>query len=89
MENPPKKVRYIFPIILILGFVSLLFLLRSFATKIFLIHTYKNPIIVNTYKFSVFDESSLETKIFDEINRKRLELDNDPLKWDERIYQAA
>ena len=89
MEKPPKKVRYIFPIILILGFVSLLFLLRSFATKIFLIHTSKNPLIVNTSKFSDLDESSLETKIFDEINRKRLELDNDPLKWDERIYQAA
>lgn len=80
MEKPPKKVRYIFPIVLIVGFVFLLFLLRSFVTKKYLIHT---------SKLSDLDESSLEIEIFNAINRKRLELENDPLKWDERIYQAA
>ena len=89
MEKPPKKVRYLFPIILILVFVSLLFLLRSFVTKFFLIQTSKNPALINTSKFSDLDESSLETEIFNEINRKRLELENDPTEWDERIYQAA
>ncbi|MHA1444675.1 MAG: CAP domain-containing protein [Candidatus Hodarchaeales archaeon] len=89
MEKPPKKVRYIFPIILILVFVFLLFLLRSFVTKFFLIQTSKNPALIYTSKFSDLDESSLETEIFNEINRKRLELENDPLEWDERIYQAA
>jgi len=89
MDKPPKKARYIFPIILILVFVALLFLLRSSVMKFFLIHTSKNPILIHTSKISELDESSLETEIFDEINRKRLELENDPLKWDERIYQAA
>jgi uncharacterized protein YkwD len=89
MEKPPKKVRYVFPIILILVFVSLLFLLRSFVTKFFLIQTSKNPALINTSKFSDLDESSLEREIFNEINRKRLELENTPLEWDERIYQAA
>ena len=89
MEKPQKKVRYIFPIILILVFVFLLFLLRSFVTKCFLIQTSKNPALIYTSKFSDLDESSLETEIFNEINRKRLELENDPLEWDERIYQAA
>jgi len=89
MDKPPKKSRYIFPIILILVFVSLLFLLRASVMKIFLIHTSKNPIQIQTSKFSDLDESSLETEIFNEINRKRLELENDPLEWDARIYQAA
>ena len=57
--------------------------------KIFLIHTSKKPIQIQTSKFSDLDESSLETEIFNEINRKRLELENDPLEWDARIYQAA
>lgn len=89
MDKPPKKSRYIFPIILILVFVSLLFLLRASVMKIFLIHTSKTPIQIHTSKFSDLDESSLETEIFNEINRKRLELENDPLEWDARIYQAA
>ena len=89
MDKPPKKSRYIFPIILILVFVSLLFLLRASVMKIFLSHTSKNPIQIHTSKFSDLDESSLETEIFNEINRKRLELENDPLEWDARIYQAA
>lgn len=89
MEKPQKKARYIFPIILILVFVFLLFLLRSFVTKFFLIQTSKNPALIYTSRFSDLDESSLETEIFNEINRKRLELENDPLVWDERIYQAA
>jgi uncharacterized protein YkwD len=89
MEKPPRKVRYIFPIILILVFVFLLFLLRFFVTKFLLIQTSKNPVLIHTSKFSDLDESSLETEIFNEINRKRLELENDPLEWNERIYQAA
>jgi hypothetical protein len=35
------------------------------------------------------DESALSREIFNEINRKRLEFGNNPLEWDERIYQAA
>jgi len=89
MDKPPKKAGYIFPIILILVFVSLLFLLRSFVTKIFLIQTHRKSTLIHASKFIELDESSLETEIFDEINRKRLELENDPLKWDESIYQAA
>ena len=89
MNKLPKKVGYIFPIILILVFVSLLFLLRSSVMKFFLINTSKNPIQIHTSKFSDLDESSLETEIFNEINRKRLELENDPIEWDERIHQAA
>lgn len=89
MVKPPKNVRFIIPIILILGFVSLLFLLRSFVTNFFLIQTHRKPALIHTSKFIELDESSLETEIFDEINRKRLELENDPLKWDERIYKAA
>ncbi len=89
MDKPPKKAGYIFPIILILVFVSLLFLLRSFVMNFFLIHTSKNPIQINTSKDSDLDESSLETEIFNEINRKRLELENDPIEWDERIHQAT
>jgi uncharacterized protein YkwD len=69
--------------------VFLLFLLRFFVTKFFLIQTTKNPALIHTSKFSDLDESSLETEIFNEINRKRSELENDPLEWDERIYQAA
>ena len=67
----------------------LLFLLRSFVTNFFLIQTSKKPALIHTSKFSDLDESSLETEIFNEINRKRSELENDPLEWDERIYQAA
>ena len=89
MNKLPKKVGYIFPIILILVFVSLLFLLRSSVMKFFLINTSKNPIQIHTSKVSDLDESSLETEIFNEINRKRLELENDPIEWDERIHQAA
>jgi len=89
MDKPPKKAGYIFPIILILVFVSLLFLVRSFVTKIFLIQTHRKSTLIHASKFIELDESSLETEIFDEINRKRLELENDPLKWDESIYQAA
>jgi len=89
MDKPPKKANYIFPIILMLVFVCLLFLLRSSVMKFFLIQTSKNPIQIHTSKFSDLDESSLETEIFNEINRKRLELGNNPLVWDERIYQAA
>lgn len=89
MEKPSKKSIYIYPIILILVFVFLLFLLRSSILNFFLIQTSKNPTIKHTNKLLDLDESSLEKEIFDEINRKRLELGNDPLEWDERIYQAA
>lgn len=89
MEKPSKKPRYIFPIALILIFVSSLFLLRSVITKFTLIQTSKSPAIIKTYESSNPDESSLSREIFDEINRKRVELGNKPLEWDERIYQAA
>lgn len=89
MEKPSKKSIYIYPIILILVFVFLLFLLRSSILNFFLIQTSKNPTIIHTNKLLDLDESSLEKEIFDGINRKRLELGNDPLEWDERIYQAA
>lgn len=89
MEKPSKKIKYIFPIILILGFVVSLLLLRSVIMKFSLIQTSKNPTLIKTFESSALDETSLEKEIFNEINRKRLELGNNPLKWDERIYQAA
>lgn len=89
MEKPSKKTRYIFPIILIFFFVLSLFLLRSVIMKFFLIQTSKSPALIKTYESSGLDESSLAREIFNEINRKRLELGNNPLEWDERIYQAA
>ena len=57
--------------------------------KFFLIQTSKSPALIKTYESSGLDESSLAREIFNEINRKRLELGNNPLEWDERIYQAA
>ena len=89
MEKPSKKTRYIFPIILILVFVLSLFLLRSVIMKFSLIQTSKSQALIKTYESSDLDESSLAREIFDEINRKKLELGNNPLEWDERIYQAA
>ncbi len=89
MEKPSKKTRYIFTIILILVFVLSLFLLRSVIMKFFLIQASKSPALIKTYESSGLDESSLAREIFNEINRKRLELGNNPLEWDERIYQAA
>jgi uncharacterized protein YkwD len=89
MERPSKKRKYIFPIIFILGFVSLLLLLRSVIIKFSLIQTSKSPALIKTYESSGVDETSLAKEIFDEINRKRLELGNNPLEWDDRIYQAA
>jgi hypothetical protein len=47
------------------------------------------PFSNNTSKAPELDESSLEARIFTELNNKRLELGNDPLDWDERIYHAA
>lgn len=89
IEKPSKKIKYIFPIILILGFVVSLLLLRSVIMKFSLIQTSKNPALIKSYESSGLDETSLAREIFNEINRKRLELGNNPLKWDERIYQAA
>ena len=89
MEEPLKKPRYIFPIVLILVFVSSLFLLRFVITKFTLIQTSKRPAIIKTYVSLKPDESSLSREIFDAINHKRVELGNKPLEWDERIYQAA
>ena len=89
MEKPSKKRRYIFPIILILVFVLSLLLLRSVIMKFSLIQTSQSPALIKTYGSSTLDESSLSREIFNEINRKRLELGNNPLEWDERIYQAA
>ena len=54
-----------------------------------LIQTSKSPAIIKTYEPSNPDEFSLSREIFDEINRKRVELGNKPMEWDERIYQAA
>ncbi len=79
MEKPQKKVRYIFPIILILVFVFLLFLLRFFVTKFFLIQTFKNPALIYTSKFSDLDESSLETEIFNEITDIELIVESEQL----------
>jgi len=89
MEKPSKKRRYIFPIILILVFVLSLLLLRSVIMKFSIIQTSQSPALIKTYGSSTLDESSLSREIFNEINRKRLELGNNPLEWDERIYQAA
>lgn len=57
--------------------------------KFSLIQTSKSQALIKTYESSDLDESSLAREIFDEINRKKLELGNNPLEWDERIYQAA
>jgi uncharacterized protein YkwD len=54
-----------------------------------LIQTSKSPALIKTYKTSDVDESSLSREIFNEINRKRIELGNNPLEWNERIYQSA
>jgi uncharacterized protein YkwD len=89
MEKPSKKIKYIFPIILVSGFVVSLLLLRSVIMKFFLIQTTKSPALINAYESSGLDETSLAREIFNEINRKRLDLGNNPLEWDERIYQAA
>jgi uncharacterized protein YkwD len=89
MEKPSKKARYIFPIILILVFVLSLLLLRFVIMKFPLIQVSKSPSLIKTYESSGLDESSLSREVFNEINRKRLELGNNPLEWDERIYQAA
>jgi uncharacterized protein YkwD len=89
MEKPPKKTRYIFPIILVLVFVVSLLLLRSIIMKFSLIQTSKSPALIKTYESSELDETSLAREIFNKINYKRLELGNNPLEWDERIYQAA
>jgi uncharacterized protein YkwD len=89
MEKPSKKTKYIFPIVLILVFVSSLLLLRSVIMKFSLIQTSKSPALIKTYESSGLDETSLAREIFNEINHKRLEMGNKPLEWDERIYQAA
>jgi uncharacterized protein YkwD len=89
MKKPPKKTRYIFPIILVLVFVVSLLLLRSIIMKFSLIQTSKSPALIKTYESSGLDETSLAREIFNKINYKRLELGNNPLEWDERIYQAA
>ena len=89
MEKPSKKARYIFPVILISVFVASLFLLRSVIMKLAIMQKVKRPAPIKTYESSGFDESSLAKEIFNEINRERLELGNAPVKWDERIYQAA
>ena len=89
MEKPSKKTRYIFSIVLILVFVLALFLLRSVIMKFSLMQTSKSPALIKTYESSALDDSSLAREIFNEINRKRIELGNNPMEWDERIYQAA
>ena len=57
--------------------------------KFSLIQTSKSPALIKTYESSGLDETSLAREIFNKINYKRLELGNNPLEWDERIYQAA
>jgi uncharacterized protein YkwD len=57
--------------------------------KFSLIQTSQSPALIRTYESSGLDETSLAREIFDKINYKRLELGNNPLEWDERIYQAA
>ena len=57
--------------------------------KFSLIQTSKSPTLIKKYESSGLDETSLAREIFNKINYKRLELGNNPLEWDERIYQAA
>ena len=75
-----KKAGYILPIILAFVLVILLLLFHSFVVT---------PFLGQIPESTDLDESSLETEIFKAVNRKRLELGNKPLEWDERIHHAA
>ena len=75
-----NKAGYIFPVVLAFVLVVLLFLFHFFVVT---------PFLGEISEPSDLDESSLETEIFKTVNRKRLELGNKPLEWDERIHRAA